>query len=58
MKKILIGREDNGVRITLYDNMDLKIQELFETENMKGGEVYLISDETSILKDIFNKHLK
>ena len=58
MKKILIGREDNGVRITLYDNLDLKIQELFETENMKGGEVYLISDETSILKDILNKHLK
>ena len=51
MKEVLIGKEDNGIKLILYGNGDLKIEELFETNNMKGGEVYLISDETLILKD-------
>ena len=58
MKEVLIGREDNGIKLLLYKNGDLKIQELFVTDNMKGGEVYLISDEVRILKDILNKKLK
>ena len=58
MTEILIGREDNGIKLLLYKNGDLKIQELFVTDNMKGGEVYLISDEVRILKDILNKKLK
>lgn len=58
MNEILIGKEDNGIKLLLFKNGDLKIQELFVTDNMKGGEVYLISDEVQILKDSFNKHLE
>lgn len=58
MNEILIGKEDNGIKILLYKNGDLKIQELFVTDNMKGGEVYLIADEVQILKDSLNKYLK
>lgn len=58
MEEILIGREDDGIKLTLCDNGDLKIEELFKTNNMRGGEVYLISDEVSKLKDTLNKHSK
>ena len=58
MNEILIGKEDNGIKLLLFKNGDLKIQELFVTDNMKGGEVYLIADEVQILKDSLNKYLK
>lgn len=58
MKEILVGGEDDGIKLKLYDNGDLSIEELFRTNNMKGSEIYLLSDEVLKLKNTLNKHLK
>ena len=58
MKEILIGEEDDGIKLKLYDNGDLSIKELFRTNNMRGSEIYLLSDEVLKLKDTLNKYLK
>jgi len=58
MKEILIGGEDDGIQLKIYDNGDLSIEELFRMSNIIDREVYLFSDEVLKLKNSLNKYLK
>lgn len=57
MREILIGKEENGIKVRIYDNGNLKLREIFTIDGI-DREIFMTSEESNILKNLLNRHLK